>query len=45
MGKSISKVLNDTEMRKSMTEKGFVHASKFDEVNIANNLMRVYRNL
>jgi glycosyltransferase involved in cell wall biosynthesis len=45
MSECISKVLNDAEIRKSMIERGFVHAGKFDEVNVASNLMKVYRKL
>jgi glycosyltransferase involved in cell wall biosynthesis len=45
MSKCISQVLNDRDARKSMVEKGFVHASKFDEVIVASNLMSVYKNL
>ncbi|MDO9256724.1 MAG: glycosyltransferase family 1 protein [Bacteroidales bacterium] len=45
MSECISKVLNDPYTRKSMIERGFAHAGKFDEANVASNLMKVYRNL
>ncbi len=45
MGKCISTVLNDPDSRKLMIRKGFEHASKFDEVNVAANLMSVFENL
>jgi glycosyltransferase involved in cell wall biosynthesis len=45
MSACITKVLNDPETRKSMINKGFEHAGKFDEINVAFNLMKVYQNL
>lgn len=45
MSDCISKVLNDPERRKYMIEKGFEHAAKFNEVNVATSLMKVYQNL
>ena len=45
MSMCISKVLIDPDARESMIKKGFAHASKFDEVNVASNLMKVYQNL
>ena len=45
MGKCITDVLNSEDTRKSMIEKGFLHASKFDEEKVAANLMGVYMNL
>jgi glycosyltransferase involved in cell wall biosynthesis len=45
MGKSISKILNDPLLRKSMIEKGYIQSRKFDEKAVAANLMTVYLNL
>ena len=45
MSKCISQVLDDEDTRKSMIDKGLAHACKFDEVNVAANLMRIYQNL
>ena len=45
MGKCISTILNDPNVNKTMIAKGLAHAGKFDEVNVASNLMRVYENL
>lgn len=45
MSNCIANVLNDPKQRRSMVEKGFMHAAKFDEVNVASRLMRVYENL
>lgn len=45
MSTCISKVFNDPKTRESMIRKGFAHAAKFNEVNVASNLMRVYENL
>ncbi len=45
MGNYLYKVLNDERVRNSMIDKGFIHAQKFDEVNVAANLMRVYKDL
>jgi glycosyltransferase involved in cell wall biosynthesis len=45
MGKCITDVLNSEDTRKSMIEKGFLHARKFDEEKVAANLMGVYMNL
>lgn len=42
MGSCIAKVLSDSTYRDSMTEKGFLHAKKFNEANVAANLMKVY---
>jgi glycosyltransferase involved in cell wall biosynthesis len=45
MGKCISEVLNDAAGRETMIEKGFLHSQKFDEIHVAENLMRVYMHL
>jgi glycosyltransferase involved in cell wall biosynthesis len=45
MSECISKVLNDPNARKSMIDKGFEHAGRFDEPNVASNLMKIYQNL
>jgi len=45
MSECISKVLNNPETRKSMIKKGFKYAGKFNEINVASNLMKVYQNL
>lgn len=45
MGKCLTDVLNSPNTRKLMIEKGYEHGKKFDEVNVAANLMNVYLNL
>ncbi len=45
LSKCISTVLNDENTQKLMIKRGFEHASRFDEVNVASNLMRVYKSL
>ena len=45
MGKCLTDVLNSSNTRKLMVEKGFQHGKKFDEVNVAANLMNVYLSL
>jgi len=45
LGEAISEVLNNPETAQKMVEKGFLHGRKFDEANVAANLMKVYLNL
>lgn len=45
IGTSISKVLNDSNLRQSMIQSGLKHAQKFNEEIVAANLMKVYSNL
>jgi glycosyltransferase involved in cell wall biosynthesis len=39
---TIKKVLDDTELRFAMINKGYDHTLKFNDKNIAQNLMNVY---
>ena len=45
MSECMSIVLNDPGARKSMIERGFAHAGKFDESSVASNLLKVYTDL
>ena len=45
IGASISKVLNDSNLRQSMIQSGIKHAQKFNEEIVAANLMKVYSDL
>ena len=45
LGLAITKVLNEPETRKIMIGKGFLYSTKFNEENVAANLMKVYLNL
>ncbi|MBL7112623.1 MAG: glycosyltransferase family 1 protein, partial [Bacteroidales bacterium] len=42
LGEAVVKVLNDSELRKRMIEKGYNHAQSFRENVIAENIMKVY---
>lgn len=42
LGEAVVKVLNDSELRKRMIEKGYNHAQSFRENVIADNIMKVY---
>ncbi len=42
---SIEKILYDSELRKNMIEKGFIHAKKFSYKKMADETMELYRNL
>lgn len=39
---SIKKILDDTELRKKMIDEGYKHALKFNDKDIAENMMRIY---
>lgn len=45
LGKSISTVLSNETLRKSMIEKGFAQSLKFSDEKVAANLMKVYTGL
>jgi glycosyltransferase involved in cell wall biosynthesis len=45
LGNLIVKVLKDKELSNSMIKTGYLHAAKFNEENVAANLMKVYRDL
>lgn len=45
MENAISKLLNDDLLRKEMSEKGFDFAQQFNDENIANEYMNIYKSL
>ena len=45
LGNLIVKVLKDKELSNIMIKTGYLHAAKFNEENVAANLMKVYRDL
>ena len=45
MGTLITNILKDQDLIKTMKKKGFAHAQKFNEENVAANLLRVYLNV
>lgn len=45
MGNCITKVLDDSNFRKLMIQKGLIQSKKFDEIKVAANLMNVYLDL
>ena len=45
IGSALLKLLNNTDLRQSMIEKGFRHSRKFNEDQVADNLMNLYSNL
>ncbi len=42
IGDAISKVISDEHLRQTMIEKGLQYAQRFNDKNVAENLMRVY---
>ena len=45
IGSALSKLLNNSDIRQSMIEKGFSHSRQFDEDVVAANLMNMYSHL
>jgi len=45
LGCAIAKIMNEPETTRTMIKKGFEYAKKFDEANVASDLMKVYMNL
>jgi len=45
IAESINKVLNDSELRNRMVEKGYKHAKLFREVHTAHEMMKLYQKL
>jgi len=43
IGVAITKVLSDSELRSSMKSNGMIHAQKFTDDKIADNIMSIYR--
>jgi glycosyltransferase involved in cell wall biosynthesis len=42
IGSAISNIYNDTNLQNQMIEKGLAHSKKFNDKDIANNLMKAY---
>jgi glycosyltransferase involved in cell wall biosynthesis len=45
IGETLKKVLADSDLRKSMIQRGLDHVQKFNESNVASNLLKVYSDL
>lgn len=45
IGSALLKLLNNSDLRQSMIEKGFNHSRQFDEEKVAANLMNLYSDL